>query len=165
MPLEKYVYNEGRYTMLVRSAPETAAAAAHRSAEGRRPRWKLYEHWASMPYSNGPNGGSKHDRPLDRYLGLKLRSPLVASSSPLAKDLANLQAPGRRRAPRPSCFTRLFEEQIVAEQEASTSLLSQGADSYRGSPKLLSGARRLRDGPRSLPGAHPRSQEGTCRFQ
>jgi pyruvate-ferredoxin/flavodoxin oxidoreductase len=53
MPLEKYVYNEGRYTMLVRSAPETAALLLTEAQQDVNLRWKLYEHWASLAYSNG----------------------------------------------------------------------------------------------------------------
>ncbi len=59
MPLEKYVYNEGRYTMLVRSDPETAAALLIEAQKDVDQRWKLYENWVSMPYSNGTNGGIK----------------------------------------------------------------------------------------------------------
>jgi pyruvate-ferredoxin/flavodoxin oxidoreductase len=53
LPLEKYIYNEGRYTMLVRSAPETAALLLTEAQRDVNLRWKLYEHWASLPYSNG----------------------------------------------------------------------------------------------------------------
>ena len=59
LPLEKYVYNEGRYTMLVRSDPETAAALLTEAQKDVELRWKLYEHWARLPYSNGANGGSE----------------------------------------------------------------------------------------------------------
>jgi pyruvate-ferredoxin/flavodoxin oxidoreductase len=53
LPLEKYVYNEGRYTMLLRSAPETAAMLLTEAQHDVNLRWKLYEHWASLSYSNG----------------------------------------------------------------------------------------------------------------
>jgi pyruvate-ferredoxin/flavodoxin oxidoreductase len=56
IPLEKYIYNEGRYNVLVHSKPETAAALLIEAQEDVRERWKLYEHWASMPY--GENGGT-----------------------------------------------------------------------------------------------------------
>jgi pyruvate-ferredoxin/flavodoxin oxidoreductase len=49
LPLEKYVYNEGRYTMLVQSAPEAAALLLIDAQKDVVTRWKLYEHWASMP--------------------------------------------------------------------------------------------------------------------
>ena len=53
IPLEKYVYNETRYTMLTHSAPEAAAKLLQEAQEDVRKRWKLYEHWAAMP-ANGP---------------------------------------------------------------------------------------------------------------
>jgi len=53
LPLEKYIYNEGRYTMLVHSAPETAAMLLTEARKDVNLRWKLYEHWASLSYSNG----------------------------------------------------------------------------------------------------------------
>jgi pyruvate-ferredoxin/flavodoxin oxidoreductase len=49
LPLEKYVYNEGRYTMLAQSAPETAAILLTEAEQDVAARWKLYEHWAAMP--------------------------------------------------------------------------------------------------------------------
>jgi pyruvate-ferredoxin/flavodoxin oxidoreductase len=49
MPLEKYIYNETRYTMLVRSNPESAAKLLVLAQEEVNKRWKLYEHLASMP--------------------------------------------------------------------------------------------------------------------
>jgi pyruvate-ferredoxin/flavodoxin oxidoreductase len=54
MPLEKYVYNEGRYTMLVQSAPEAAAALLQDAQKDVVTRWKLYEHWANMPGAGMP---------------------------------------------------------------------------------------------------------------
>ena len=53
LPLEKYIYNEGRYTMLVHSSPETAALLLTEAQKDVETRWKLYEHWASLSYSNG----------------------------------------------------------------------------------------------------------------
>ncbi|MGB6946415.1 MAG: thiamine pyrophosphate-dependent enzyme, partial [Bryobacteraceae bacterium] len=47
LPLEKYVYNEGRYTMLARSAPEAAALLLVEAQKDVANRWKIYEHWAS----------------------------------------------------------------------------------------------------------------------
>jgi pyruvate-ferredoxin/flavodoxin oxidoreductase len=53
LPLEKYIYNEGRYSMLVRSSPETAAILLSEAQADVNLRWKLYEHWANLSYSNG----------------------------------------------------------------------------------------------------------------
>ncbi len=49
LPLEKYVYNEGRFSMLVQSNPEAAALLLTEAQQDVATRWKLYEHWASMP--------------------------------------------------------------------------------------------------------------------
>jgi pyruvate-ferredoxin/flavodoxin oxidoreductase len=51
LPLEKYIYNETRYSMLVRSKPEEAKLLLHLAQEDVNSRWKMYEHWASMPAS------------------------------------------------------------------------------------------------------------------
>jgi dihydroorotate dehydrogenase (fumarate) len=64
-----------------------------------------------------------------QYLGLQLRSPLVASSSPLSKDLANLRALeewGAAAVVLPS----LFEEQIRAEEEFQEQCLFRGTNSF-----------------------------------
>ena len=63
------------------------------------------------------------------YLGLKLRSPLVVSASPLAKDLANLRRMEDAGAAAVVLHS-LFEEQITAEEQSLDRLLSQGTESY-----------------------------------
>ncbi len=63
------------------------------------------------------------------YLGLQLRSPLIASASPLSKEIANLQRLEEAGAAA-VVFHSLFEEQITAEEESLDRFLSQGADSY-----------------------------------
>jgi dihydroorotate dehydrogenase (fumarate) len=62
------------------------------------------------------------------YLGLKLRSPLVASASPLCKDLANLQKL-EQAGVAAVVLHSLFEEQINAEAEALDRFLTNGSDS------------------------------------
>ncbi len=49
IPLEKYVYNETRYTMLVKSRPEVANQALKLAEEDVKARWELLEKWASSP--------------------------------------------------------------------------------------------------------------------
>jgi pyruvate-ferredoxin/flavodoxin oxidoreductase len=49
IPLEKYIYNETRYTMLVHSAPEAAAGLLKEAQNDVTTRWKMYEHMAAMP--------------------------------------------------------------------------------------------------------------------
>ncbi|MBZ5528694.1 MAG: pyruvate:ferredoxin (flavodoxin) oxidoreductase [Acidobacteriia bacterium] len=48
LPLEKYVYNETRYTMLARSDPEAAKRLLQLAQEDVNTRWRLYENWAAM---------------------------------------------------------------------------------------------------------------------
>ncbi len=54
LPLEKYIYNETRYSMLTRSKPEEAKQLLKLAQEDVNSRWKLYEHWANMP-ADGTN--------------------------------------------------------------------------------------------------------------
>jgi pyruvate-ferredoxin/flavodoxin oxidoreductase len=54
LPLEKYVYNETRYTMLVKSRPEVASQALKLAEEDVKARWELFEKWASSPTADVP---------------------------------------------------------------------------------------------------------------
>jgi pyruvate-ferredoxin/flavodoxin oxidoreductase len=49
LPLEKYIYNETRYTMLVRSNPEVAKHLLASAEADLAKRWKLHAYLASMP--------------------------------------------------------------------------------------------------------------------
>jgi pyruvate-ferredoxin/flavodoxin oxidoreductase len=49
IPLEKYVYNETRYTMLTHSKPEEARKLLVEAEEDVQKRWKLYEQMAAAP--------------------------------------------------------------------------------------------------------------------
>jgi pyruvate-ferredoxin/flavodoxin oxidoreductase len=55
IPLQKYLYNETRYTMLVKSKPEAAQKLLHLAQEDVMRRWHLYEHWAALTV----NGAAK----------------------------------------------------------------------------------------------------------
>ena len=46
IPLENYLYNEGRYTMLKQSHPEEAEKLLHEAQQDVLNRWKIYESWA-----------------------------------------------------------------------------------------------------------------------
>jgi pyruvate-ferredoxin/flavodoxin oxidoreductase len=48
IPLEKYIYNETRYTMLTHSQPEAAKELLIEAQEDVQKRWRLYEHMAAM---------------------------------------------------------------------------------------------------------------------
>jgi pyruvate-ferredoxin/flavodoxin oxidoreductase len=64
LPLEKYVYNETRYTMLKQAHPEQARELLRLATEDVKRRWRLYEHWASLPVNGSPPkaaGKEAHD--------------------------------------------------------------------------------------------------------
>jgi dihydroorotate dehydrogenase (fumarate) len=63
------------------------------------------------------------------YLGLKLRSPLVASSLPLWKDLTHLRKLEEAGAGAVVLHS-LFEEQIMLESLSLDRFLTEGAESY-----------------------------------
>jgi pyruvate-ferredoxin/flavodoxin oxidoreductase len=48
LPLEKYIYNETRYTMLAHSDPQAAKKLLHEAQDDVKIRWRLYENWAGM---------------------------------------------------------------------------------------------------------------------
>jgi pyruvate-ferredoxin/flavodoxin oxidoreductase len=48
IPLEKYVYNESRYTMLAHSHPKEARALLELAEQDARSRRRQYEHWAAL---------------------------------------------------------------------------------------------------------------------
>ena len=55
IPLEKYIYNETRYTMLVNSNPDEARELLKAAQENVNDRWKLYQHMASMNFGKVEN--------------------------------------------------------------------------------------------------------------
>jgi len=66
---------------------------------------------------------------ITRYLGLRLRNPLVAGASPLTREIGNLRRLedlGVGAVVMPS----VFEEQIEAEDELLESLVATGTDSF-----------------------------------
>jgi pyruvate-ferredoxin/flavodoxin oxidoreductase len=58
LPLEKYIYNETRYTMLVQSKPEAAKLLLERAQQHVNARWRQYEHLAALPVVKNGNGNS-----------------------------------------------------------------------------------------------------------
>jgi pyruvate-ferredoxin/flavodoxin oxidoreductase len=54
LSLDKYIYNETRYTMLAHSRPEEAKRLLKLAQEDVRRRWRFYEHWAAMSVAESP---------------------------------------------------------------------------------------------------------------
>jgi pyruvate-ferredoxin/flavodoxin oxidoreductase len=59
IPLEKYIYNETRYSMLKHSNPEVAQELLKEAQQDVVERWKLYEQWATAPANNGAKPASE----------------------------------------------------------------------------------------------------------
>jgi pyruvate-ferredoxin/flavodoxin oxidoreductase len=53
IPLQKYVYNETRYTMLAHSHPEAAKELLELAEDDVRTRWQLYENMAALQVAGG----------------------------------------------------------------------------------------------------------------
>jgi pyruvate-ferredoxin/flavodoxin oxidoreductase len=49
LPLQKYIYNETRYTMLAHSQPEAAKVLLKKAQNDVLSRWRYYEHLAALP--------------------------------------------------------------------------------------------------------------------
>jgi pyruvate-ferredoxin/flavodoxin oxidoreductase len=56
LPLKNYIYNETRYTMLVKSNPDEAARLLKLAQEDVASRWKLYDYLAHEPADGAPAG-------------------------------------------------------------------------------------------------------------
>jgi pyruvate-ferredoxin/flavodoxin oxidoreductase len=56
IPLEKYIYNETRYSMLAHSNPEAAKRLLKLAQEDVWTRWRLYQNWAAMQMDATPKG-------------------------------------------------------------------------------------------------------------
>jgi pyruvate-ferredoxin/flavodoxin oxidoreductase len=54
LPLEKYIYNEARYTMLTQMHPDEAKILLDEAREDVRRRWQIYQHWAALPADTAP---------------------------------------------------------------------------------------------------------------
>jgi pyruvate-ferredoxin/flavodoxin oxidoreductase len=59
LSLDKYIYNETRYSMLKLSQPEAAQKLYESAEENVAKRWKLYEYMAAQPGNGGADGESK----------------------------------------------------------------------------------------------------------
>lgn len=64
-----------------------------------------------------------------KYMGLDLKNPLVASASPLSRNLDNIKSLEDNGASAVVMFS-LFEEQLIHESAAMDHLLSSGANSF-----------------------------------
>jgi pyruvate-ferredoxin/flavodoxin oxidoreductase len=59
--LDKYIYNETRYTMLRQSNPAAAEELLKEAQQDVVDRWKVYEHWSQMPF----NAAKTEEKPAE----------------------------------------------------------------------------------------------------
>jgi dihydroorotate dehydrogenase (fumarate) len=122
--LKDYVYNEMRYTMLAKSNPSPVGAGAEGCAG---PLEDLRKHGQHASRTGGKImlDLSKTIDLTTTYLGLKLRNPLVASSSPMCADVGNIRRMEDAGAGAVVLHS-LFEEQITVESNELDRFLSAG---------------------------------------
>ena len=109
--------------------------------------------------SGRPRGGAVTVDLTTTYLGLRLRSPIVASASPLTGNLDSLRAL-ERHGIGAAVLPSLFEEQIEHEQIDIHELLEHQTHSFGEARHVVPRARRLQHRSRRLPRAPPRGQGG-----
>jgi pyruvate-ferredoxin/flavodoxin oxidoreductase len=64
LSLDKYIYNETRYSMLRLSQPEAARQLYEVAQQDVQRRWKLYEYLAAQPVNGAEsNGGARTEAP------------------------------------------------------------------------------------------------------
>ena len=118
--------------MLAKSNPEQAKQLLELAQDDVAMRWKLYEHMSHQPANGAPGGEEMIDltKTIDlstTYLGLNLKNPLVASSSPMCEDVANvrrLEDAGAAAV----VLQSLFEEQIELESDELDRFMTEGSE-------------------------------------
>ena len=93
------------------------------------------------------------------YLGLKLKNPLVASSSPMCEDVGNVRRMEDAGAAAVVLHS-LFEEQIELESNELDRFIDAGSEISAGIRHAFSGTDPSGDGAGRLPGAHREVQAG-----
>jgi dihydroorotate dehydrogenase (fumarate) len=135
IPLKEYAYNERRCRSVAAICPREAEQLLAAAEVGAREKYSQYEILAGRDGSRfHPNadeiGEGKGDEATHmdlgtRYLGLDLRSPLIASASPLAGQVGGireLEDAGAGAVVLPS----LFEEQIHGHDQLIETLTNVG---------------------------------------
>jgi pyruvate-ferredoxin/flavodoxin oxidoreductase len=69
LPLDKYIYNETRYTMLKHGNPEAAAQLLKEAQQDVNERWSVYEHMASMAFSPKTEAASQDEKAAGKGAG------------------------------------------------------------------------------------------------
>ena len=147
--VEDYMQMETRFKMLTKSKPEDAKQLWHEAQQDAVTRFHLYEYLAQRKFDEG-TGQSRVRRNDGRgrgvagnvsreeeimidlsttYLGLRLRTPLVASASPLSQEIDGIRRLEDAGASAVVLYS-LFEEQLRQESFELEHHLAAGTDSF-----------------------------------
>ena len=141
IPVRDFVATETRYAILERTDPARARELSSLLQADIDERWRYYEQLAvdaphrpaRRPRRRGCRARRRERRRLPlrergtgmtdlstRYLGLDLRTPIVASASPLNGDLASPPSWSRTPVPRPSSCRRCSKRRSSTKRSSST---------------------------------------------
>ena len=110
------MYRELRYRSLRNASPEEAERLLELAQDEVNRRWTTYEEMATRSAAQFSPGRPEEDMDLSTsYLGLPLRSPLVASASPVSASLDGIRACADHGVGAVVLYS-LFEEQIRAQE-------------------------------------------------
>ena len=152
IPIADFVATETRFAVLERTHPERAAELAALAQADADERWRYYEQLAGIERTvpacpstrpgDRARGRERCGLPLrrrggrgmtvdlrTRYLGLELRSPIVASASPLNGEPVTARLVERAGAAA-IVLPSLFEEEILAEEIELNRSLEQGTEHF-----------------------------------
>ena len=123
--LADYFKLEQRFKILEKSEPRAARELLAQAQADVNERRAFYEFLATRKFNTTPNSMNL----TTRYLGFKLRTPLVPSASPLSEKIDNIKRMEDAGAAA-VVFHSLFEEQIRRDHHDLEFYLEQGTESY-----------------------------------
>ena len=127
LAVEEYFNLENRFNMLSKSRPTDAKRLFQEAQKQVDARWQSYQQLAR---SGLPNERECKNMNLStQYLGMKLRTPLVPSASPLSDNLDNVKLMEDAGAAA-VVFHSLFEEHIQNERQELHPHRTHGTESY-----------------------------------
>jgi pyruvate/2-oxoacid:ferredoxin oxidoreductase beta subunit/dihydroorotate dehydrogenase len=148
IPLASYTQRELRYRALANTHPAEAERLAALAQEAVDQRWDTYEEMARRgpahfpadarparpaspptPADTGRHAGGPLMDTSTRYMGLKLRNPLIASASPLSNTANGVRALADGGVGAVVLFS-LFEEQLRREAVQNAALADAGTASF-----------------------------------
>ena len=175
-----------RFKMLTKSKPEDAKRLWKQAQHDAEVRYRLYEYMASARLSSRPvrkesRGEAALTAPRSRarwccddsdsarrklmidlstnYLGMQLRTPLVASASPLSQEIDGIRRLEDAGASAVVLYS-LFEEQLRQEELELEYHLAAGTESFAESLTYFPQRQRISHRTRGISGAHSQGEGG-----